>query len=319
MQSINYDLAELHAFLTVAERGSFVAAARAIHLSAPAVSRRVERLEAALGARLFDRTTRQVALTGLGRRFLERARAAFDELEAATLAMSETAARHSGRVTVGCVPSAAFYFLPSVIRPFAERHPGIRLRILDENDSMVAQAVSAADADFGIGFMGTRVPELDFEPLRSDPFVLAVRRDHELAKRRSVRWQELEGARLMAPSRSNGNRILLDDALVKAGLRPTIAFEVNRVSTLLGMVEAGLGIAVLPGLTMPSAVHPTLVAIKLTDPAVRRTLGIMTRHGAALHPAAAILHGHLRQAFRARAGRRSHAPVVADAQQAGDA
>ncbi|MBL8379065.1 MAG: LysR family transcriptional regulator [Burkholderiales bacterium] len=308
MQRINFDLAELHAFLAVAERGSFVAAARAIHLSAPALSRRVERLEAALGARLFDRTTRQVALTGLGRRFLERARSAFDDLEAATLGMKETAARHSGRVTVGCVPSAAFYFLPSVIRPFAERHPGIRLRIVDENDSDVAQAVSAGDADFGIGFMGTRVPELDFEPLREDPFVLAVRRDHALAKRRTVRWPELDGARLMAPARSNGNRILLDDALVKAGLRPSIAFEVNRVSTLLGMVEAGLGIAVLPGLAMPSAVHPSLIAIKLTDPAVRRTLGIMTRHGATLHPAAAILHSHLRAAFRSGAGRPGRAP-----------
>lgn len=308
MERINFDLQELHAFIAVAERGSFRAAADAIHLSPPALSRRIERLEASLGVRLFNRTTREVELTGIGRTFLERARGAYDDLQAATLGITEIAARQSGRVTVGCVPSAAFHFLPSVIRPFSEQYPGIRLRIVDENDAMVAQAVISGEADFGIGFLGSRVPELDFEPLREDPFVLAVRCDHPLARRKSVTWSQLQGERLMAAARTSGNRQLLDDALSRAGIRPDIVFEVNRVSTLLGMVDAGLGIAAVPGLTLPSAVYPDLKAIELTGPAVSRTLGVLSRHGARLHPAAQILHGYLRAAFRTRAGRSPRSP-----------
>jgi DNA-binding transcriptional LysR family regulator len=299
MQRINFDLQELDAFIAVAERGSFRAAAEAIHLSPAALSRRIERLESALGIRLFNRTTRAVELTSLGRTFLERARGAFDDLQAATLSISETAAHMSGRVTIGCVPSAAFDFLPGVVRAFAEHYPGIRLRIIDENDALVAQAVLVGEADFGIGFMGSRVPELEFEALRDDAFVLAVPRGHRLAKRRSVSWRELDGERLMAAARSSGNRQILDDHLARAGLRPKIAFEVNRVSTLLGLVAAGLGIAAVPGLTLPSGAHPQVTAIDLTEPSVSRTLGLLLRHGATLNPAARVLHDHLRAAFRA--------------------
>ena len=299
MEWIHFGYQEIEAFIAVAGRGSFRAGADAIHLSPPALSRRIESLESALGVRLINRTTRKLELTGLSRTFLERARVAFDDLKAATLSITEIAARQTGRVTVGCVPSAAFHFLPSVVRPFAAQYPGIRMRIIDENDAEVAQAVISGEADFGIGFMGSRVPELDFEALRSDPFVLAVRRDHILARRTAVSWAELDGERLMAVSRTNGNRQLLDDALVRAGLRPAIVFEVNRVSTLLGMVEAGLGVAAVPGLTLPSAVHPALVGLGLSGPAVSRTLGILSRHGARLQPAAQILHGFLRTAFKA--------------------
>ncbi|MBL8383959.1 MAG: LysR family transcriptional regulator [Burkholderiales bacterium] len=309
---MNFDLQQLAAFIAVAERGSFRAAAEAIHLSPPALSRRIERLEASLGIRLFHRTTREVELTGLGRTFLERARAAFDDLAAATLGITEIGARQSGRVTIGCVPSAAFYFLPSVIRPFTEQYPELRLRIIDENDAEVARAVIAGEADFGIGFLGSRVPELDFEPLRVDAFVLAVRRDHALAGRAEVRWTDLAGMRLLAPSRASGNRQLLDDALSRAGLRPVFAVEVNRVSTQLGMVEAGLGVGVVPGLTLPASAHLALVGIPLVGPSVTRTLGILSRHGARLHPAAQILHGHLRAAFRdgaARADRGGRTPA----------
>ena len=198
------------------------------------------------------------------------------------------------------MPSAAFYFLPTVIKPFSEKYPGIRLRIVDENDQVVMQSVLSGEADFGLGFIGTRVPDIDFEPLRDDPFVLAVRRDHPLATRKSVRWDELRGERLMTASRSSGNRQLLDDALARADMRPVISYEVNRVSTLVGMVEAGLGVAAVPGLTLPVASHPTLIGISLTDPAVSRTLGILLRHGATLHPVAQILHTYLRAAFRMR-------------------
>ena len=299
MLRINFDLQQLHAFVAAAERGSFRAAAEQIHLSPPALSRRIESLETALGARLFHRTTREIRLTSVGRAFLERARAALDDLESAMLSVSDIAATRSGLVTVGCVSSAAAYFLPAVVRSFREEYPAVRLRVMDEPANQVLASVIAGEADFGISFMRTRVPEIDFDQIHVDPFVLAVPRGHALAKRKSVAWTELAGERMIAVARSSGNRQLLDDALAKAGLNPTIAVEVGHISTLLGMVEAGLGVAVVPRMALPAG-HASLTALTLRAPATHRTLGLITRHGSTLRPAAKIFHDHLRRALRAR-------------------
>ncbi|MEO8121093.1 MAG: LysR substrate-binding domain-containing protein [Rhodoferax sp.] len=299
MARINFDLQQLQAFVAVAERGSFRAAADEIHLSAPALSRRIDKLETILGARLFNRTTRAVELTSLGRVFLERARAALDDLETAMLGISDIAASRSGRVTVACVPSAAIHFLPSVLSSFSEHYPLIRIRVMDEAAGLVLASVVAGESDFGISFMGSQVPGVDFDPIHTDPFVLAMRREHPWAKRKTLAWSELERERLIAVARTSGNRQLLDDALAKAGISPSYRFEVSHIATLLGMVDAGLGLAAVPRLALPPA-HPTLVGVALRQPAVSRVLGLTTRHGATLRAPAKMFHDYLRVALKAR-------------------
>ena len=299
MARINFDLQQLQAFVAVAERGSFRAAAEQIHLSAPALSRRIDKLETILGARLFNRTTREVELTPLGRVFLERARAALDDLESAMLGISDIAASRSGRVTVACVPSAAINFLPSVVSSFSARYPLIRIRVVDEAAGLVLASVISGESDFGITFMSSLVPGVDFDPIHTDPFVLAVRREHPLAARKNLAWSELEGERLIAVARSSGNRQVLDDALAQAGVNPSYRFEVSHIATLLGMVDAGLGLAAVPRLALPST-HPTLAGVALRRPAVSRVLGLATRRGAALHAPARVFHDYLRAALKAR-------------------
>lgn len=296
---INFDLQQLQAFVAVAEHRSFRAAAEQIHLSGPACSRRIEKLESILGARLFNRTTREVELTPLGRTFLDRARSALDDLEAAMLGITDIAGTRRGRVTVACVPSAFIHFLPAAVRSFSERYPHINVRVMDEGMGQVLAGVLAGECDFGIGFLGGRVPGLDFAPLRVDPFVLAVPRSHALARRKSIAWAQLEGERMIAVARTSGNRQLLDDALARAGHRPVYGFEVSHVSTLLCMVEAGLGLAAVPRLALPES-HPTLAAVALTGPAVSRKLGLATRHGVPLSAPSRVFHDHLREALGAR-------------------
>ncbi|MEY2952394.1 MAG: hypothetical protein RLZZ401_481 [Pseudomonadota bacterium] len=299
MTRINFDLQQLQAFVAVAERGSFRAGADHIHLSAPALSRRIDKLETILGARLFNRTTRDVELTPLGRVFLERARAALDDLEAAMLGIADIAASRSGLVTVACVPSAAIHFLPSVVRSFSERFPLIRIRVIDDAASQVLASVVSGESDFGISFMGGLLPGVDFDPIHTDPFVLAMPRTHALAQRKTVAWADLAGERLIAVARSSGNRQLLDDALAKAGVNPSYRFEVSHIATLLGMVEAGLGLAAVPRLALPST-HATLAGIALRGPVVSRELGLALRRGAALRAPAQVFHDHLRLALKAR-------------------
>ena len=300
MSRINFDLQQLQAFVAVAERGSFRAAAEQIHLSAPALSRRIDKLETILGARLFNRTTRAVELTSMGRVFLERARAALDDLEFAILGISDIAASSSGRVTVACVPSAAIHFLPSVLGSFTELYPLIRVRVIDEAADQVLASVISGESDFGISFVGSQVPGVDFEPIHTDPFVLAMRREHRLAGCASIAWSDLGDERLMTAARSSGNRQLLDDAMARAGVDPVYHLEVSHMATLLGMVEAGLGVAAVPRLALPES-HPSMVGVALHAPAVSRVLGLTTRHGASLRAPATMFHAHLRAALAARA------------------
>lgn len=299
MARINFDLQQLQAFVAVAERGSFRAAAEQISLSAPALSRRIDKLETILGARLFNRTTRDVELTPLGRVFLERARTALDDLESAVLGIADIATHRGGRVTVACVPSAALYFLPLVVSGFSRRYPGIRVRVVDEAMHQVLQSVLAGESDFGIGFMNTLVPEIAFESIHNDPFVLAMPREHPLANRKAVNWADLEKESLIAVARGSGNRQLLDDSLTKAGLNPSFAFEVSHIATLLGMVDAGLGLAAVPRMAL-AATHPTMLGLPLHRPQTVRRVGLLMRRGVNLRPAAEMFHQHLRAALKTR-------------------
>jgi DNA-binding transcriptional LysR family regulator len=299
MTRINFDLQQLQAFIAVAERGSFRAAADHIHLSPPALSRRIEKLESIIGTRLFNRTTREVELTSIGRTFLERARAAIDDLESAILGISDIAATRSGRVTVACVPSAALYFLPQVISSFSVKYPSIRIRVIDESMNQTLQSVLTGESDFGIGFMNTLMPEIAFEGIHDDPFVVAMRRDHPLADRKSINWSHIENERLISVARTSGNRQLLDDVMSKVGLIPNFAFEVSHIGTLLGMVEAGIGIAAVPRTALPTN-HPDMIGLPLKNPSISRSLGLLRKQGSTLRPAAAMFHDHLFEALRKR-------------------
>jgi DNA-binding transcriptional LysR family regulator len=288
--SMNFDLADLRAFVAVAELGSFRAAADSIHLSLPALSRRVEKLENALGVRLFERTTRSVNLTAVGRDFSRKARSLLDDLESSLLSMHEVSASQLGEVVIACVPSAVYYFLPKVLKEYREQYPKIRVRIIDDSANAVLESVARGEADFGINIIGTQEPEIDFQAILTEPFVAACRRDHPLAKKREVTWAELSQYDFLTVDKSSGNRLLVDLALTNSNVRPSWCFEARHVSTLLGLVEAGLGVAVVPRLSMPQGEHATLAMVPLVEPTVDRTVGLIHRRGRELPPMARKLY-----------------------------
>lgn len=281
---MNFDLADLRAFLAVADLGSFRAASEALHLSQSAVSRRVDKLEQALGVDLFVRTTRRVELTTIGRTFVHKARGVMNELESALLGIADFAERISGEVTVACVPSAVGYFLPAVIGQFHRMHPRIRVRLIDESSADILLAVANGEADLGLTYIGTQEPDIEFEPLLDDPFVVACPRDHPLAAKRRVTWAELVKHDYVSLAQGSGNRFLLDQALGPLAQKPEWFCEVRHVPALVSLVEAGLGIGVVPRLAMPP--RGRLASIPLEAPTLTRTIGIIRRRGRPLRPAA---------------------------------
>ena len=191
---MNAELLDLKAFVTVAELGSFVRTAEALNLSQPALSRRIQKLEESLGAPLLERSTRHVKLTMVGRDFLPKMRRLIDEYETSVLAIRDFGARSSGLVTIAAVPTSVFYFLPRAITRFSDAYPRIRVRILDIGANEGLEAVARGEADFGINFIGASHADIEFTKLVDDPFVLACRHDHPLAKRKRVSWADLKSA-----------------------------------------------------------------------------------------------------------------------------
>ncbi|AWJ92745.1 LysR family transcriptional regulator (plasmid) [Azospirillum baldaniorum] len=284
---MNFELVDLKAFVAVAELGSFNRAAELLNLSQPALSRRIQKLEDTLGVALFERSTRHVALTMVGRDFMPKVRRFLDEFESSLLGISDLGARSGGQITIASVPTAVFYFLPNAISRFSVAFPRIRIRILDLGANEGLEAVARGEADFGINFIGTSHPDIEFTPLAEDPFVVACRHDHPLAARREVGWDELAAHRVITVGRTSGNRALIDNALAQHGLKLNWSYEITHLASSLGLVEAGLGVAVLPKLATPASGHPIIRTIPLSHPKISRTIGVVRRHGAILSPMAA--------------------------------
>ncbi|MDY7579761.1 LysR family transcriptional regulator [Herbaspirillum sp. RTI4] len=288
MSPLRFDLGDLQAMVAVVEQGGFRAAASAINLSQPALSRRIEKLENALNVKLFERTTRRVELTLVGREFFVKAIEILDGVESSLLSIGEISRTRFGQVSVACVPSVAHHFLPPVLQRFHTAYPNIRIRIIDEGAHEVLNHVARGDSDFGLNFIGEQELGIDFEPILRERFVLTCRTDHPLAKRRSVTWNDIRPYPYMTVAKSSGNRRVLDIAMEQGDIRPASFIEVRHVATLLEMVKAGLGVAVVPGLAVPP--DATLASIPLRDPEIARTLGVIRRSGRVFSPGAQQLY-----------------------------
>lgn len=285
----NFDLQDLYAFTALCEHGSFRFAAEAICISQSALSRRIEKLESALGVRLFDRTTRRVTLTQVGRTFAPRARQLLSDFEDALNGISDPMFYGSGVVTVACIPSAAYYFMPKVIAHFRSRFAKARIKLVDTSAGNVYAAVHNRQADFGLSFLSSGESDLTFMPLVDETYRLVCRQDHPLAQLSSLSWQDFFNADYIWLSKSSGNRHLLDQALGGITVRRPAVCETRHVTTMIGMVEAGLGVAAVPSMAFPEGGHPLLVQKPLIEPVIKRQVGLIKKAGSTLSPLASEL------------------------------
>ena len=299
--SMNIDALGLEAFLAIAEQGRFHKAARQLHITQTALSRRMQNLESFLGVKLVERTTRSVALTPIGQNFLPQARRLLADLGMALVEIRETGKSLRGDVTIACVPTVGVHYLPHIVQQYAALFPDNRIKILDHASSGVAAAVLQRAAEFGINMQGAAHPELTSVPLMRDRFVLVCRDDHPLARKRRLAWKQLEPHTLILAGAESGNRPLLDLALEKREIRLRSFYEVQRSSTAVGLVAEGVGATVVPGLAVRKGAYARLRVVPLVDPVVSRTLVLLTRAKAHLTPAAQALYDLIRKQATMRA------------------
>ncbi len=290
MMLMKIDTLGVQAFIAIAEQGSFQRAADALYITQTALTRRLQNFEALLGVKLIERTTRSVALTSIGQDFLPQCRRLLSDLAAALAEIQKTGKAQRGDVSIACVPTVGIQYLPRIIQEYSARYPNNRIRILDHASSGVAAAVLRREAEFGINIGGPHHPELRSVPLLEDRYVLICRGDHPLAQRRRVSWKQLEPHPLIFAGEVSGNRPLLDAALAAQHVALHSFYEVQRSSTAVGLVAAGVAAAVVPSLAIQKGAYPRIKIVSLTDPVVSRSLVLLSRKNAHLSPAAQALY-----------------------------
>ena len=294
---MNISFPDLRSFVTLAHTGNFHSASLALAVSQPTLTRRIQKLEDMLGIQLFDRTTRHVSLSAVGREFLPKAQDLLDEFDASLLSISLMSERTAGQITIACVPTAAQYFMPKTLAAFSAQYPSIKVRIVDEPANVVLNMVLADDADLGLAFGRNLGNDIAFEFLMDDPYLVACRPDHPLAAKDEVQWSELQAYPFIRAGNNNGNRLLIDINLSQNRATPSWLYEVQHLSTSLCLVEAGLGISVVSTLLQRLNFNPNIVFRQIVSPVLCRRIGILQRVGGTLSPAAQKLYTTFRQVW----------------------
>ncbi|HVR50018.1 MAG TPA: LysR substrate-binding domain-containing protein [Pseudorhodoferax sp.] len=298
---MNVSLRQLRVFQAVAAHASFTRAGAEIGLTQPAVSRCVTELEQQLGLKLLDRTTREVVLTEAGRSLAARLDRVLDELDTMLLDVRGLATQRQGRVRVASSPTLSANLLPDCIARCRREHPGLELVLLDRIQHDALAGVLAGEVDFGVVIDPAQSDELHAEAILTEPFCLVCPATHALARRRSVRWAQLDGEPLVLLDHASGSRRLIDEALHQHGVQAPVAQAVGHPTTIFRMLDAGLGISVVPTLALPPGGLPGLVARPLLPRVDRRVMLVRRRHRA-LAPVAQLAWELVRKVAAERAG-----------------
>lgn len=284
----NVSMRQLQAFVALAEQRSFTRAAALCHLSQPAFSALIGQLETAIGLRLFDRSTRHVSPTPEGAEFEVSARRVLAEFEAAIAGVSDQLARRRGRVSVALLPSLAAGWLPDILRSYRARFPGVEIEVFDVLSEACVDQVRSGKADFALAAVRADTQELKAEPFCSDEFHLICPRGHPLLKLAEVRARDVAAHPFIHMARSSSVRQYLDAAVHPLQLQTLM--EVDQLATAMGMVRAGLGVSMMPALTLFHFAQPGLVTRPIRWAGLKRSIYLIRRRDQSLSLAAQSLY-----------------------------
>lgn len=281
------DVRQLRYLVALADLRHFTRAAEQEHISQPALSQQIRRLEVEVGLPLVERTTRRVRLTEPGRLLVVRARRILAELEAAEAELGELKGVRAGRLTIGATSTLGPIDLSLLLATYNERYPGVDLTVREGPSGDLARMVRDDEVDVAFLSVTEQMEraELSLHPLIEEEVVAVLPPRHRLASREEIAMADLKGERFVSFGANTRLRELLESAAQEAGFTPQIAFESDAVARGRGMVARGLGVALLP--MSDAGVGPEDVAVvRLTEPRLTRDVTLVWRSGRRLSPAA---------------------------------
>jgi LysR family transcriptional regulator, transcription activator of glutamate synthase operon len=276
------EMHQLMYFESVSRHLHFTRAAEELNVAQPSVSQQIRKLENELGAPLFHRMKRHVALTEAGKTFLPHARAVLQRLEEARLEVQELSGLHKGTLAVGAPPSVGTHLLPRALAVFSRRHPGIALSFREAGSRTLVGLLEEGELDLATVIQPIRHPALETQPLIEEELLLAVPRQHHLASAGNVPRVRLAQLRqepfVLLREGAYDLRAQTLAACRRAGFEPQVALDGGEMDSMLRFVAAGIGLAILPEMVL-SDVDPLdgPVALRRLQPRLTRSLVIARR------------------------------------------
>ncbi|HZP24865.1 MAG TPA: LysR substrate-binding domain-containing protein [Terriglobales bacterium] len=268
---------QLRYFCAVARHGTFTRASEVEHVAQPSLSQQILKLEAELGARLFDRLPRSARLTVFGRTFLPKAEHILRELEEAKTELLEMTGNEKGEVAVGIIPTIAAYLLPKLLNGFAARHPLITVKIIEDITPALVQRLHDGTIDMAVVALPIRARELASEELFEEKFYAVLPETHRRASRGAISLAELNREPFLLLKEGHCFRDSLIDACHKSRMTPSVVFESGQFATILAMVCAGMGVSAVPAMAVQP--HPGCKFIPISGKHSTRKVGIVrSRH-----------------------------------------
>jgi len=290
------DFRHLETFAAVVKHGSFLRAADALGCAQSTVTLHIQQLEAALGVELFSRHGRRVRLTEAGRLLHERGARLLDQAAALRQTMAELAEGVAGHVRLGAIEPTASRRLPRLLTAYCAGYPRVRLTLDVSGAAPIARRLAAGQLDLGLASPPPAALGLDFEPLFVEPLAVLLPASHPLAGREQVGIVEVARERLILTEPPCAYRDLIERTWLEQGANLDSAIEVSSMETLLRLVQAGLGLAVVPAAAATPPPAGTALR-RLSEPAPALSVGLVRRSGA--HPPSRAL-AHLADMLRGR-------------------
>ncbi len=291
---------QIRAFVAVAKTQSFADACGVVHLSQPALSLAIKKLEESVGGRLMDRTTRTLTLTPEGEAFLPVAQRLLADWDDALEELNNRFALRRGKVAVAAMPSFAGNLLPGVILRYRKQYPQINVTVHDVVAEDVVEMVRSGRVELGLAFDPGDNDELRFTPLFQDDFVAVLPAGHALLAKAQLSWKTLAAENFILLQRPSSIRLMMEEQLANQGVQLTTVFEAHQLVTIGRMVATGLGVSVMPSLCIEQMQEMGAQCRPLIAPAVSRRVGILSRHRHPLSAAALALEKILTEVYRVK-------------------
>ena len=295
--SMGIELIELETFIAVAQEGSFSAAAIRLHVSQPTVTGRIQRLESMLGTPLLRRTTRKVETTPQGAQLLQEAVQALAGLSQLVHGFRQKMRQSRQRVVVATTPILAALSMPPVIHGYMEKYPDVEVELLDLHYAEVLAALENGTADIGILALEGEDPRYRFQVYWSDDMLLAVPHSHPLARVNSIQISELARHTLIMIGQHQGLRSRIASALHQLGLNLPPSRVVGNLSTVLGMLEAGMGVTILSRSMAARGDFAKYAMAEITGVDLKRDFGVVTSKRKVLSTSEQSFCRYLKQAL----------------------
>ena len=274
------ELRQLQYFVKVARKQHVTRAAEELHVAQSAVSRQIHQLEEELGLKLFEQKGRNLQLTPVGKLFLHRVEELLTDLERAVREIQEFLDPELGEIRIGFPHTLGISILPSVVADFRRDHPNVKFKLKQGTFSSLIRDVVSGEIDMAfISPFPDKHDQVVGQVLLTEELYAVLPANHVLAEYQSIRLEQLKNEPFVMFSDNYSLRSIVWEACRKAGFTPIVGFEGEETDTIRGLVAAGMGVSLLPDMALMETGPLMPVKVKVSEPQVTRTIGLIRRVG----------------------------------------